>query len=404
MSETYITHISKLTPDTHNGNKGTERGNEMLRESMTKLKAGRSILLDKHGRIIGGNKSHAAATDLGYEDVIVVPTDGTKLVAVQRLDLDLDEDPLARELAWADNRVQQENFTLDLDKFKTDIEAGTLPTYLYNQDEIDAILKEANATSSSEEEGEADGSEEEESEGEGEGIEPRCKFGEVWELGEHRLMCGDSTNPDHIDELLDGDVPSMVFADPPYGIKAASQYADGSKRGNVRRGKFDDIANDDSTEVAIASSGLLLSMFPNSVHIWWGANYYANALPPSSCWIIWDKEQTSQFADGELAWTNQKTAVRIFKHQWNGMIRASERGEKRIHPTQKCKALVTWCGELYGKPNDIILDPFAGSGTVLMAAVDMGDRLVRCMEYSDIYCEKIMRRFEEKTGIQPKLA
>lgn len=404
MSEpkTFTTNISELIPDNHNGNKGNDRGNEMLLESIGNCRMGRSILIDSKGRIIAGNKSHAAATELGIKDVIVVPTDGKKLIAVQRTDLDLEEDPMARELAWADNRVQETNFTLDLDKFKADLESGALPSYLYSQEDIDLILGEAGQEANEEENDEGSG--EEDGDGEGEKIEPRCKYGEVWQLGEHRLMCGDSTNPDDIDKLLDGDEPNMVFADPPYGIKAASQYADGSKRGNVARGKHEDIANDDSTEVAIDSSSLILSLYPKAVQIWWGANYYANVLPPSSCWIIWDKEQTSQFADGELAWTNQKSAVRIFKHQWNGMIRASERGEKRIHPTQKCLALARFCFDTYGKSGDIVLDPFGGSGITIIEAQSKGDRLVRAMEFSDIYCEKIMRRFEQKFKIEPKLA
>lgn len=399
----FTTNISELIPDNHNGNKGNDKGNEMLLESIGNCRMGRSILIDSKGRIIAGNKSHAAATELGIKDVIVIPTDGKQLIAVQRTDLDLEEDPMARELAWADNRVQEANFTLDLDKFKADLESGALPSYLYSQEDIDLILSEAGEQGDDQGNEEDSGEEDDEGEGEGEKIEPRCKYGEVWQLGDHRLMCGDSTNPDHIDELLDGDEPDMVFADPPYGIKAASQYADGSKRGNVARGKHEDIANDDSIDVAVSASGLILSLFPKAVQFWWGANYYAHVLPPSNCWIVWDKEQTSQFADGELAWTNQKTAVRFFRHQWNGMLRASERGEKRIHPTQKPLELVKFCAESYGKPNDIILDPFGGSGISIVAAQLMGDRLVRAMEFSDIYCEKIMRRFEQKFKIEPKL-
>ena len=86
---------------------------------------------------------------------------------------------------------------------------------------------------------------------------------------------------------------------------------------------------------------------------------YANALPNSSCWIVWDKENTGNFADAELAWTNQDTVVRVFKHMWNGMLKASEREQKRVHPTQKPVALAEWCFENYGNPATV-LDLFLG--------------------------------------------
>jgi hypothetical protein len=100
-----IRKVSDLQPDKRNANKGTERGLKALDHSLRQYGAGRSLLVDKHGRIIAGNKTAQAAADIGLEDVIVVHTDGTKLVAVQRDDLDLEQDKAARELAYADNRV-----------------------------------------------------------------------------------------------------------------------------------------------------------------------------------------------------------------------------------------------------------------------------------------------------------
>ena len=97
--------LSELVPDPENANKGTERGAYMVRRSLEKLGAGRSVLVDKHGVLIAGNKTTEAAYEMGLEDVIVVPTDGTKLVVVQRTDLDLATDAKAKELAIADNRA-----------------------------------------------------------------------------------------------------------------------------------------------------------------------------------------------------------------------------------------------------------------------------------------------------------
>lgn len=99
-----------------------------------------------------------------------------------------------------------------------------------------------------------------------------------------------------------------------------------------------------------------------------GGNYYANYLPPSSCWIVWDKNNTGGFADAELAWTSFPTAVRVFKWRWNGMLQENmAKKEKRVHPTQKPVALFQWILEKYSSKNDVICDPFLGSGTTLMA-------------------------------------
>lgn len=106
-------NISDLVPDRRNANKGTKRGVALLNESLKDLGAGRSILLDKDGEIIAGNKTTEAASDLGYEKVLVVETDGKTLVAVQRTDLDLDNDPRARRLAIADNRVGEIDLAWD---------------------------------------------------------------------------------------------------------------------------------------------------------------------------------------------------------------------------------------------------------------------------------------------------
>ena len=99
--------ISDLQLDTRNANKGSTRGNEAVAHSLKEFGAGRSILIDKAGRIIAGNKTAANAASAGIEDVIVVQTDGSQIIAVQRVDLDLLADPKAKQLAIADNRTAE---------------------------------------------------------------------------------------------------------------------------------------------------------------------------------------------------------------------------------------------------------------------------------------------------------
>jgi hypothetical protein len=222
--------------------------------------------------------------------------------------------------------------------------------------------------------------------------------------------------------VLAGEVASFVWSDPPYGISIVSSKGFGSiggakpfgKVGTIHQGMkakpileagvYASVIGDDTTETAEKASELFLSLFPQACHVWWGANHYANVLPPSSCWIVWDKENgESFFADCELAWTNQDTAVRIFKHMWNGLMKDSERGVKRMHPTQKPVALAAWAFEKYGKTEDVIVDPFLGSGISLLAAERAGNRKVIGFELAPDYIAVCLERWTMLTGQQPKL-
>ena len=132
--------LTDLQPDARNANLGTERGAEVVRRSLEKLGAGRSILVDKHGRIIAGNKTAAAASTLDLDDVLIVRSDGKRLVVVQRDDLDLD-DPTgkARELAYADNRASELSLNFDPEILLEDIAAGLDLGDMFTEIEIDAL-------------------------------------------------------------------------------------------------------------------------------------------------------------------------------------------------------------------------------------------------------------------------
>jgi hypothetical protein len=123
----------------------------------------------------------------------------------------------------------------------------------------------------------------------------------------------------------------------------------------------------------------------------WGGNYFA--LPPASKWLVWDKINSGDFADCELAWTNLGGAVRMFRHMWNGMLRDSERGSPRVHPTQKPVALMRWCVEQAKAKN--VLDPFMGSGSTGVACVGMGVRFVG-IEADERYFTTACRRIEDE--------
>ena len=148
------TKIAELTPDPQNANLGTERGLRALDDSLASVGLGRSVVTDKHGRIIAGNKTVERATDRGFEDAIVVHTDGKQLVVVQRDDLDLaDADPNndARKLAFYDNRVAELDLSWSPEQLQADKEAGVeIVDKLWHPVELDELVINYHPTDGSE--------------------------------------------------------------------------------------------------------------------------------------------------------------------------------------------------------------------------------------------------------------
>ena len=130
-----------------------------------------------------------------------------------------------------------------------------------------------------------------------------------------------------------------------------------------------------------------------------GANHFISRIPiDSSCWIVWDKDNSGDFADCELAWTSFPTAVRKVKYRWNGMLQQDMKNkEARIHPTQKPKRLYQWIYDEYAKPTDKILDTHLGSGSSAIAAHYFGCDFVG-IEIDKEYFDKMMKRFKEQTA------
>ena len=174
------------------------------------------------------------------------------------------------------------------------------------------------------------------------------------------LYCGDCL--EIMKTMLDKSVDAVI-TDPPYGIGGV---IGGNNLADVKYESFD---WDDKP--ATAEQIIELRRISNNQVIF-GGNYFV--LPPSSSWIVWDKLNSGNFADCELAWTSHKKAVRKFTYMWNGMIK--QKPEKRFHPTQKPLALMKWVLENYTNPNDTILDPFMGSGTTGVACVQTGRNFI----------------------------
>lgn len=192
-----------------------------------------------------------------------------------------------------------------------------------------------------------------------------------------------------VPQLMDFD---LLLTDPPYGINENSKKQ--KTRSNLAKptdyGEF-------NWDKKISNEYLLLLQCIAKSQIIFGGNYYADKLPPNSCWLVWDKDNgSSDFADCELAWTNLKKAVRLFRYRWSGMLQQNMKNkDKRVHPTQKPLSLMKWCIELAGDVNTII-DPFMGSGTTLRAAKDLGKKAVG-IDIDERYCEIAAERLRQQS-------
>jgi hypothetical protein len=374
--------IADLTSDPQNANRGTKRGLGLLDNSLRQYGAGRSILADKNGVVMAGNKTLERAADIGLP-VRVVESDGTELIVVQRTDLDIDE-PDGRLMAYNDNRVAQVDLDWNPDQLLADVKKGIDLSGLFGKD-LDAIIKQAKGSGHNDSELP-------------DAPPGRVKAGEVWRCGEHIVVCGDSTDQTLVRSVVGGQTVRMVWADPPYGIEAAGSFMGGYSK------RFEDIVGDDSTDTAGRSIDACRALFPEAVQIWWGANHYSNLLPTAECWLVWDKQvpEGVSFADAELAWCSSKSPVRIFRHAWSGWNKGEEQGTKKAHPTQKPIALARWAFESYGSVGDVIFDPFLGSGCSILGTMGTGRRIIG-FELVPHYCDVTLARWAATTGLEPEL-
>ena len=224
------------------------------------------------------------------------------------------------------------------------------------------------------------------------GIETDIVLGDLFEIGEHRLLCGDSTDSDQVAKLMNGKKADMVFTDPPYGIKVVKSEMVGANFGIAKKGKYSEVIADDTTETAKEFYDTCISLGMEDFIIW-GGNYFTDFLPFSDGWLIWNKRAGTDirntFADGEMAWCSFHTPIRIYDQLWNGMIREGEK-DKRVHPTQKPIRMLSEIITDHIK-GDLIFDGFLGSGSIMVAAHQL-KRKCYGMELDPKYCQVIVDR------------
>jgi DNA modification methylase len=178
----------------------------------------------------------------------------------------------------------------------------------------------------------------------------------------------------------------LLLTDPPYGI------GESNRKNKTRRKQSNprDYGDYEWDQKPIPQWVIEMARSKCEKQVIFGGNYYD--LPPCKGPLVWDKENTGDFADGEMAWNNLGCALRIKRHRWNGMLRKGK--EPRFHPTQKPVEIMSWCLLLAGDVKTV-LDPFMGSGTTLRACKDAG-KLCVGIDLEERYCEIAARRMAQE--------
>ena len=247
------------------------------------------------------------------------------------------------------------------------------------------------------------------------------KLGDIWQLGEHRLICGDSTDVAVIDRLMDGVKADMVFTDPPYGMDLDTDYSsmvsrlDFATAKNAIGGKKYDQGQVDDFQPEMINSVFALNAKETFL---WGCDYYAELIPDRNdgSWIVWDKrangnddieeDYSSDKMYGscfELCWSKAKHKRDIARVKWAGVFGTEQEFDhKRWHPTQKPVRLASWFLTRYSKKGQSVVDLFGGSGSTLIACEQINRKCYMC-ELDPHYCDVIIHRWENFTGEKAKL-
>ena len=242
--------------------------------------------------------------------------------------------------------------------------------------------------------------------------EPITQLGDIWQLGEHRLMCGDSTDKETIKRLMNGKKADMILSDPPYGMGLDTDFsgAVGSlgslgRQGGTRGNKYDKVIGDNED----FKPELITTFFNNFNYckeiFLFGADYFAELLPNKNAgsWLVWDKRKESQAdaigSEFELIWSKNKHKRRMLRHDWFGFLSSqnAKDAQHRVHPTQKPVSLLVDIIKQWGDGASIVVDLYGGSGSTLIACEQL-NRTCYIMELDPKYCDVIVKRWETFTG------
>lgn len=379
-------NIDDLTPDPQNAKEHPAWQVEQIKESIEHFGnldpigvwGDNNLIVEGHGRFL-------ALKELGFTEVEAI-----------RLDWLTDEE--RRAYALAHNKLTM-NSGFDIDALNLNLGAITeidMSLFGFDTKIIDGPAEEPEGDEIPDDDD----------------IPERCKPGDVWMLGEHRLICGDSTDKAVVNKLMNGKKAAMILSDPPYGMRLDADFStikgllkSIGRKNHTQGNKYENVKGDHDD----FTPALINTFFENFKYckemFLFGADYFAELLPDKNdgSWLVWDKRKESQAeaigSEFELIWSRTKHKRRMLRHDWFGFLSSEDAADARhrVHPTQKPVSLLVDILKQWGEKADIVVDLYGGSGSTLIACDQLEKKCYMC-ELDAHYCDVILKRWEDTTG------
>jgi site-specific DNA-methyltransferase (adenine-specific) len=353
-----LVNIDDLDLDPRNARKHDAKNLKAIADSLEQFGQRKPIVV--WGKtVVAGNGTMAAARTLGWKqiEIVRVPNDWS---ADQVKAYALADNRSAELAAWDEQVLASQLLELQEAEFDIELLGFELPV-----DELQEVVEDEMP----------------------EQVEPKSKLGDVWKLGRHKLMCGDSSDEATLNKLLGKSTIDSIVTDPPYGIGIDGQKKSVSANPKHNR-KEHEFRNWDAERPNRDLFDLILKL--NVPTVIWGGNYFADYLPATRGWIYWDKGQDGlTMSDGELAWTTESKPLRAVTVNRAALIGS-------VHPTQKPLQVILFALDYLTSSNSV-LDLFGGSGSTLIAC-EQTDRTCFMMELDPKYVDVIIARWEKLTG------
>tara|TARA_R100001443_G_scaffold25784_3_gene38842 strand:- start:15475 stop:16698 length:1224 start_codon:yes stop_codon:yes gene_type:complete len=388
-----VASINDLKSDHKNARRRTDRSSDLIKESLQRYGAARSIVIDEDNRILAGNGTIDGAKAAGIRRVRIVESEGDEVIAVRRTGLS-EEQKVG--LALADNR------TADLSEWDQEMlhrlsEEHDLEPW-FNQDDLDELL---NVTDVDPVEGNTDPDDVPEAP-----EDPITKPGDLWILGNHRLLCGDSTSIDHLQRLMAGEQADLWITDPPYNVDYEGGTGLKIENDNMADADFRQFLRD-------CYSAANTALLPGAAFYIWHADsegYNFRGAAQDTGWkvrqcLIWLKSSLVMGRQ-DYHWMHEPCLYGWTEgaaHTWNSdrkqttVLEFDKPRKNSEHPTMKPVDLFRYQINNSTKRNALVLDSFGGSGTTIIACEQI-QRNARLMELDPRYCDVIVKRWEDFTG------
>lgn len=388
--------VGELVPYVNNARTHSDEQVAQICASIREYGWTNPVLIDENGMIIAGHGRVMAAQRMKMEQVPCIVLSG--LTEAQKKAYVIADNKMALNAGWDDEKLklELENLKeLDFDLELTGFDSDELDQLL-SIDDIEELPEDIDDVPEPPK-------------------EAKSKLGDIYKLGNHRLMCGDSTKLEDIEKLMDGKKADMVFTDPPYGMNLDTDYSKMNGNSNVEFKQKKNIVGGKKYNEVIGDNEdfkpeLVTTIFDNFDYckeiFVWGADYYPELLKgyKDGNFIIWDKRDDNEQFDKmygssfEVCWSKNKHRKEIARVRWCGVFGTEkEFDKKRVHPTQKPIKLAEWFLKKYSKDEHIVVDLFGGSGSTLIACEQL-KRKCFMMEFDPVYCDVIIERWEKFTG------